>query len=45
MPALAFDKFIPMLFILLAAIGVCLTWPIEVLVLLKIAVRSLAWAP
>jgi hypothetical protein len=43
MPVLAFDKFIPVLIILLIGIGVCLTFPRETLLLLKILFIYVTW--
>lgn len=43
MPGLPFDKFIAMLFILLGGVGVCLTWPVEVLLLLRTALSFVTW--
>jgi hypothetical protein len=43
MPGLPFDKFIAMLFILLGGVGVCLTWPAEVLLILRAAFSYVTW--
>jgi hypothetical protein len=42
MPGLPFDKFIAMLFILLGGVGVCLTWPVEILSILRAALSYVA---
>ncbi len=43
MPGLAFDKFIPVLIILLVGIGVCLTFPLETLLVLKVLFGYVTW--